>query len=123
MLSFGNTALTLHPESFCRIWHRSHFWQEMEVLLQNETGLAMADFNHRIGWYYLPTYGAFAKEVSDTNFKQIEVQDVYYNKAADAYSVLYRTPGIMDEDGEEGLYRVTLKQAGDHWQIMANTEI
>lgn len=97
--------------------------QEMEVLLQNETGLAMADFNHRIGWYYLPTYGAFAKEVSDTNFKQIEVQDVYYNKAADAYSVLYRTPGIMDEDGEEGLYRVTLKQAGDHWQIMANTEI
>lgn len=97
--------------------------QEMEVLLQNETGLAMADFNHRIGWYYLPTYGAFAKEVSDTNFKQIEVQDVYYNKAADAYSVLYRTPGIMDEDGEEGLYRVTLKQTGDHWQIMANTEI
>ena len=97
--------------------------QEMEVLLQNETGLAMADFNHRIGWYYLPTYGAFAKEVSDTNFKQIEVQDVYYNKAADAYSVLYRTPGIMDEDGEEGLYRVTLKQAGDDWQIMANTEI
>ncbi len=97
--------------------------QEMEVLLQNETGLAMADFNHRIGWYYLPTYGAFAKEVSDTNFKQIEVQDVYYNKAADVYSVLYRTPGIMDEDGEEGLYRVTLKQAGDHWQIMANTEI
>ena len=97
--------------------------QEMEVLLQNETGLAMADFNHRIGWYYLPTYGAFAKEVSDTNFKQIEVQDVYYNKAADAYSVLYRTPGIMDEDGEEGLHRVTLKQTGDHWQIMANTEI
>lgn len=97
--------------------------QEMEVLLQNETGLAMADFNHRIGWYYLPTYGAFAKEVSDTNFKQIEVQDVYYNKAADAYSVLYRTPGIMDENGEEGLYRVTLKQTGDHWQIMANTEI
>ena len=97
--------------------------QEMEVLLQNETGLAMADFNHRIGWYYLPTYGAFAKEVSDTNFKQIEVQDVYYNKAADVYSVLYRTPGIMDEDGEEGLYRVTLKRAGDHWQIMANTEI
>ena len=97
--------------------------QEMEVLLQNETGLAMADFNHRIGWYYLPTYGAFAKEVSDTNFKQIEVQDVYYNKAADAYSVLYRTPGIMDENGEEGLYRVTLKRAGDHWQIMANTEI
>lgn len=97
--------------------------QEMEVLLQNETGLAMADFNHRIGWYYLPTYGAFAKEVSDTNFKQIEVQDVYYNKAADVYSVLYRTPGIMDEDGEEGLYRVTLKQTGDHWQIMANTEI
>ncbi len=97
--------------------------QEMEVLLQNETGLAMADFNHRIGWYYLPTYGAFAKEVSDTNFKQIEVQDVYYNKAADVYSVLYRTPGIMDEDGGEGLYRVTLKQAGDHWQIMANTEI
>lgn len=97
--------------------------QKMEVLLQNETGLAMADFNHRIGWYYLPTYGAFAKEVSDTNFKQIEVQDVYYNKAADVYSVLYRTPGIMDEDGEEGLYRVTLKQAGDHWQIMANTEI
>lgn len=97
--------------------------QEMEVLLQNETGLAMADFNHRIGWYYLPTYGAFAKEVSDTNFKQIEVQDVYYNKAADAYSVLYRTPGIMDEDGEEGLYRVTLKKTGDHWQIMANTEI
>ena len=42
--------------------------QEMEVLLQNETGLSMADFNHRIGWYYLPTYGAFAKEVSDTNF-------------------------------------------------------
>lgn len=97
--------------------------QEMEVLLQNETGLAMADFNHRIGWYYLPTYGAFAKEVSDTNFKQIEVQDVYYNKVADIYSVLYRTPGIMDEDGEEGLYRVTLKQTGDHWQIMANTEI
>lgn len=97
--------------------------QEMEVLLQNETGLSMADFNHRIGWYYLPTYGAFAKEVSDTNFKQIEVQDVYYNKAADVYSVLYRTPGIMDEDGEEGLYRVTLKQTGDHWQIMANTEI
>ncbi len=97
--------------------------QEMEVLLQNETGLAMADFNHRIGWYYLPTYGAFAKEVSDTNFKQIEVQDVYYNKAADVYSVLYRTPGIMDENGEEGLYRVTLKKTGDHWQIMANTEI
>lgn len=97
--------------------------QEMEVLLQNETGLAMADFNHRIGWYYLPAYGAFAKEVSDTNFKQIEVQDVYYNKAADVYSVLYRTPGIMDENGEEGLYRVTLKRAGDHWQIMANTEI
>lgn len=97
--------------------------QEMEVLLQNETGLAMADFNHRIGWHYLPTYGAFAKEVSDTNFKQIEVQDVYYNKAADVYSVLYRTPGIMDENGEEGLYRVTLKRAGDHWQIMANTEI
>lgn len=97
--------------------------QEMEVLLQNETGLAMADFNHRIGWYYLPAYGAFAKEVSDTNFKQIEVQDVYYNKAADVYSVLYRTPGIMDESGEEGLYRVTLKQTGDHWQIMANTEI
>lgn len=97
--------------------------QEMEVLLQNETGLAMADFNHRIGWYYLPAYGAFAKEVSDTNFKQIEVQDVYYNKAADVYSVLYRTPGIMDENGEEGLYRVTLKQTGDHWQIMANTEI
>lgn len=97
--------------------------QEMEVLLQNETGLSMADFNHRIGWYYLPTYGAFAKEVSDTNFKQIEVQDVYYNKVADAYSVLYRTPGIMDENGEEGLYRVTLKQTGDHWQIMANTEI
>ena len=97
--------------------------QEMEVLLQNETGLAMADFNHRIGWYYLPTYGAFAKEVSDTNFKQIEVQDVYYNKAADVYSVLYRTPGIMDENGEAGLYRVTLKRAGDHWQIMANTEI
>ena len=97
--------------------------QEMEVLLQNETGLAMADFNHRIGWYYLPTYSAFAKEVSDTNFKQIEVQDVYYNKAADVYSVLYRTPGIMDENGEEGLYRVTLKQTGDHWQIMANTEI
>lgn len=97
--------------------------QEMEVLLQNETGLAMADFNHRIGWYYLPTYGAFAKEVSDTNFRQIKVQDVYYNKEADAYSVLYRTPGIMDEDGEEGLYRVILKKAGDHWQIMANTEI
>ena len=97
--------------------------QEMEVLLQNETGLSMADFNHRIGWYYLPTYGAFAKEVSDTNFKQIEVQDVYYNKAADVYSVLYRTPGIMDENGEEGLYRVTLKKTGDHWQIMANTEI
>lgn len=97
--------------------------QEMEVLLQNETGLSMADFNHRIGWYYLPAYGAFAKEVSDTNFKQIEVQDVYYNKAADVYSVLYRTPGIMDESGEEGLYRVTLKQTGDHWQIMANTEI
>ena len=97
--------------------------QEMEVLLQNETGLSMADFNHRIGWYYLPAYGAFAKEVSDTNFKQIEVQDVYYNKAADVYSVLYRTPGIMDENGEEGLYRVTLKRAGDHWQIMANTEI
>ena len=97
--------------------------QEMEVLLQNETGLAMADFNHRIGWDYLPTYSAFAKEVSDTNFKQIEVQDVYYNKAADVYSVLYRTPGIMDENGEEGLYRVTLKRAGDHWQIMANTEI
>ena len=97
--------------------------QEMEALLQNETGLAMADFNHRIGWYYLPTYGAFAKEVSDTNFKQIEVQDVYYNKAADVYSVLYRTPGIIDENGEEGLYRVTLKRAGDHWQIMANTEI
>ena len=97
--------------------------QEMEVLLQNETGLAMADFNHRIGWYYLPTYGAFAKEVSDTNFKQIEVQDVYHNKAADAYSVLYRTPGIMDENGEEGLYRVILKKVGDHWQIMANTEI
>lgn len=97
--------------------------QEMEVLLQNETGLVMADFNHRIGWYYLPTYGAFAKEVSDTNFKQIEVQDVYYNKAADVYSVLYRTPGIMDENGEEGLYRVTLKKTGDHWQIMANTEI
>ena len=97
--------------------------QEMEVLLQNETGLSMADFNHRIGWYYLPAYGAFAKEVSDTNFKQIEVQDVYYNKAADVYSVLYRTPGIMDENGEEGLYRVTLKQTGDHWQIMANTEI
>ena len=94
--------------------------QEMEVLLQNETGLSMADFNHR---YYLPAYGAFAKEVSDTNFKQIEVQDVYYNKAADVYSVLYRTPGIMDENGEEGLYRVTLKQTGDHWQIMANTEI
>jgi len=51
------------------------------------------------------------------------VQDVYYNKAADVYSVLYRTPGIMDENGEEGLYRVTLKQTGDHWQIMANTEI
>ena len=49
--------------------------------------------------------------------------DVYYNKAADVYSVLYRTPGIMDENGEEGLYRVTLKRAGDHWQIMANTEI
>lgn len=97
--------------------------QEMEVLLQNETGLSMADFNHRIGWYYLPAYGAFAKEVGDTNFKQIEVQDVYYNKAADVYSVLYRTPGIMDENGEEGLYRVTLKQTGDHWQIMANTEI
>lgn len=97
--------------------------QEMEVLLQNETGLSMADFNHRIGWYYLPAYGAFAKEVSDTNFKQIEVQDVYYNKAADVYSVLYRTPGIMDESGEEGLYRVTLKQTGDHWQIMENTEI
>lgn len=97
--------------------------QEMEVLLQNETGLVMADFNHRIGWYYLPTYGAFAKEVSDTNFRQIKVQDVYYNKEADAYSVLYRTPGIMDEDGEEGLYRVILKKAGDHWQIMANTEI
>lgn len=97
--------------------------QEMEVLLQNETGLSMVDFNHRIGWYYLPAYGAFAKEVSDTNFKQIEVQDVYYNKAADVYSVLYRTPGIMDESGEEGLYRVTLKQTGDHWQIMANTEI
>ncbi len=97
--------------------------QEMEVLLQNETGLSMADFNHRIGWYYLPAYGAFAKEVSDTNFKQIEVQDVYYNKAADVYSVLYRTSGIMDENGEEGLYRVTLKQTGDHWQIMANTEI
>ena len=97
--------------------------QEMEVLLQNETVLSMADFNHRIGWYYLPAYGAFAKEVSDTNFKQIEVQDVYYNKAADVYSVLYRTPGIMDENGEEGLYRVTLKQTGDHWQIMANTEI
>lgn len=97
--------------------------QEMEVLLQNETGLSMEDFNHRIGWYYLPAYGAFAKEVSDTNFKQIEVQDVYYNKAADVYSVLYRTPGIMDENGEEGLYRVTLKQTGDHWQIMANTEI
>lgn len=97
--------------------------QEMEVLLQNETGFSMADFNHRIGWYYLPAYGAFAKEVSDTNFKQIEVQDVYYNKAADVYSVLYRTPGIMDENGEEGLYRVTLKQTGDHWQIMANTEI
>lgn len=97
--------------------------QDMEVLLQNETGLSMADFNHRIGWYYLPAYGAFAKEVSDTNFKQIEVQDVYYNKAADVYSVLYRTPGIMDESGEEGLYRVTLKQTGDHWQIMANTEI
>lgn len=97
--------------------------QEMEVLLQNETGLSMADFNHRIGWYYLPAYGAFAKEVSDTNFKQIEVQDVYYNKAADVYSVLYRTPGIMDENGEEGLYRVSLKQTGDHWQIMANTEI
>lgn len=97
--------------------------QEMEVLLQNETGLAMADFNHRIGWYYLPTYGAFAKEVSDTNFRQIEVQDVYYNKAADVYSVLYRTPGIMDENGEEGLYRVILKKVGDHWQIMANTEI
>ena len=97
--------------------------QEMEVLLQNETGLSMADFNHRIGWYYLPAYGAFAKEVSDTNFKQIEVQDVYYNKAADVYSVLYRTPGIMDENGEEGLYRVTLKQTGDHWQLMANTEI
>ena len=97
--------------------------QKMEELVQQETGLTMADFNHRIGWYYLPTYGAFAKEVSDTNFKQIEVQDVYYNKAADVYSVLYRTPGIMDEDGEEGLYRVTLKQAGDHWQIMANTEI
>ena len=97
--------------------------QEMEVLLQNETGLSMADFNHRIGWDYLPAYGAFAKEVSDTNFKQIEVQDVYYNKAADVYSVLYRTPGIMDENGEEGLYRVTLKQTGDHWQIMANTEI
>lgn len=97
--------------------------QEMEVFLQNETGLSMADFNHRIGWYYLPAYGAFAKEVSDTNFKQIEVQDVYYNKAADVYSVLYRTPGIMDENGEEGLYRVTLKQTGDHWQIMANTEI
>lgn len=97
--------------------------QEMEVLLQNETGLSMADFNHRIGWYYLPAYGAFAKEVSDTNFKQIEVQDVYYNKVADVYSVLYRTPGIMDENGEEGLYRVTLKQTGDHWQIMANTEI
>lgn len=97
--------------------------QEMEVLLQNETGLSMADFNLRIGWYYLPAYGAFAKEVSDTNFKQIEVQDVYYNKAADVYSVLYRTPGIMDENGEEGLYRVTLKQTGDHWQIMANTEI
>ncbi len=97
--------------------------QEMEVFLQNETGLSMADFNHRIGWYYLPTYGAFAKEVSDTNFKQIEVQDVYYNKAADVYSVLYRTLGIMDENGEEGLYRVTLKKTGDHWQIMANTEI
>ena len=97
--------------------------QKMEELLQQETGLAMADFNHRIGWYYLPSYGAFAKEISDTNFKQIKVQDVYYNKAADAYSVLYRTPGIMDEDGEEGLYRVTLKKAGDNWQIIANTEI
>ncbi len=97
--------------------------QEMEVLLQNETGLAMADFNHRIGWYYLPTYGAFAKEVSDTNFRQIKVQDVYYNKEADAYSVLYRIPGSTDEDGEEDLYRVILKKAGDHWQIIANTEI
>ena len=97
--------------------------QKMEELLQQETGLTMADFNHRIGWYYLPSYGAFAKEVSDTNFKQIKVQDVYYNKAADAYSVLYRTPGITDEEGEEGLYRVTLKKAGDHWQIIANTEI
>ena len=36
---------------------------------------------------------------------------------------LYPSPGIMDENGEEGLYRVTLKRAGDHWQIMANTEI
>ncbi|MBU5429752.1 YARHG domain-containing protein [Kineothrix sp. MSJ-39] len=97
--------------------------QEMQALLQNETGFAMADFNHRIGWYYLPSYGAFAKEVSDTNFKQIDVQDVYYNKVADAYSVLYRTPGIMDEDGEEGLYRVTLKKTGENWQIIANTEI
>ena len=97
--------------------------QKMEELLQQETGLTMADFNHRIGWYYLPSYGAFAKEVSDTNFKQIKVQDVYYNKAADAYSVLYRTPGITDEEGEEGLYRVTLKKVGDRWQIIANTEI
>ena len=97
--------------------------QKMEELLQQETGLSMADFNHRIGWYYLPSYHAFAKEVSDTNFKQIKVQDVYYNKAADAYSVLYRTPGITDEEGEEGLYRVTLKKVGEHWQIIANTEI
>ncbi len=97
--------------------------KEMEAFLQRETGLAMADFNHRIGWYYLPSYGAFAKEISDTNFKQIKVQDVYYNKAEDAYSVLYRTPGITEEDGEEGLYRVTLKKAGDHWQIIANTQI
>ena len=96
---------------------------KMEELLQQETGLAMADFNHRIGWYYLPSYGAFAKEVSDTNFRQIKVQDVYYNKEADAYSVLYRIPGSTDEEGEEGLYRVILKKAGDHWQIMANTEI
>ncbi len=97
--------------------------QKMEELLQQETGLTMADFNHRIGWYYLPTYGAFAKEVSDTNFKRVKVQDVYYNKTADFYSVIYKTPDIMDEDGEEGLYRVTLKKMGDHWQIIANTEI
>ena len=88
--------------------------QEMEVLLQNETGLAMADFNHRIGWYYLPTYGAFAKEVSDTNFKQIEVQDVYYNKAADVYSVLYRTPGRRRRGFVPGNIKANGRSLADH---------